>query len=718
MLAAGFKPLVPYEKSSTPWKSKCVRCKREVSPTLNNVKSKGVTCQYCAGNAVHIDDVKKIILKAKLKPLVKFPGAKKPWKCECLVCGQKVSPTYSSVKQGGGCKYCARKKVGLANKTDEIDAIERMKAAGLQPLEPYRDSSTPWKCRCMKCKRVITPRLSMVKSKKSGCAYCAGVRVDEKDALKLLKKNLLKPLEPYQGNKHPWKCIHIPCGKPVSPRYNGLQKGQGPCKFCARTAVDPKDAEALFLSNDLQPLEQYSGDSKKPWRSIHIPCGKEVSPTYNIIQRQESIGCHYCSDQFVNPEEAYQFFVSKDLLPLVPYPGTSKPWKSIHVVCGSEILPRYGHIKAGRIGCPVCAGTVPITQEKAFAFFRSHDLEPKEKFKGPHHPWKSIHTTCGRQVSPRWASVQQGGSGCVFCSGKKIDLKEAKLLLKKLGLKPLESFRDGQTPWRCIHLKCGREVTPRYSNLARGQSGCEFCAKNMVSEEEGHALLKKNKYTPLKKFPGGSNPWTCIHEVCGTEVEVTAAYLRNGKVGCSFCSGTKPITATQASRFFKSRGFKPIEPFKNAKTPMRSIHLVCGREVSPTWSSLKVGGGCKYCSTSLVNLIAPAYLYLITNKELNAHKVGISGYGASMNRLERHKRLNWDVFAVLDLDTGEEAYELEARILEWLRLDLQLSKYLIPEQMPQGGYTETVDASEVDLPTIWAKVQELSRSIMSTSKNS
>jgi tRNA A58 N-methylase Trm61 len=29
--------------------------------------------------------------------------------------------------------------------------------------------------------------------------------------------------------------------------------------------------------------------------------------------------------------------------------------------------------------------------------------------------------------------------------------------------------------------------------------------------------------------------------------------------------------------------------------------------------------------------------------------------------------------------------------------------------MPQGGHTETVDALEVDLPTIWAKVEELSK---------
>jgi hypothetical protein len=120
------------------------------------------------------------------------------------------------------------------------------------------------------------------------------------------------------------------------------------------------------------------------------------------------------------------------LQPLVPYPGTAKPWKSIHLICGSEVKPRYGHIKSGRVGCLVCAGTVPITQAKAFSFFRSKGLEPKEKFKGPHHPWKSVHTECGRTVSPRWANVQQGHGVCEYCSGNKVDIEEVKKLLIKL----------------------------------------------------------------------------------------------------------------------------------------------------------------------------------------------------------------------------------------------------------------------------------------------
>ena len=518
----------------------------------------------------------------------------------------------------------------------------------------------------------------------------------------------LKPLEPYVNSKHPWKCIHIKCARVVTPTYNGIQRGQGPCKYCAGKAVLPKDARKLFLANNLKPLEPYSGDNKKPWRSIHIPCGNEVSPTYNIIQSQESIGCRFCSDQFVDPEEAFQFFLTKDLTPLVPYPGSKVPWKSIHLICGSEIKPTYGHIKSGRKGCPVCAGTIPITQEKAFAFFRLNGLEPQEKFKGPHHPWKSIHKKCGRNVSPRWANIQQGANGCSYCSGKKVDLNEAKTLLKKLDLKPLEPFKKSHTPWKCIHLKCGRKVSPTYSALRNGQGPCVYCGKNMISIDDAFALLKKNNFKPLEKFPGGSSLWHCLHIPCNSKNYIQINYLKRGGKGCPTCAGLAPISNSSARKLFKSRGFTPLVEFKNAKTPWKSKHNVCGKTVSPTYGSLKEGRGCKYCQIGGINLLAPGYLYLITNELLNSHKIGIGGSFSSQDRLDLHLRQGWKIYKKIVYKTAEQAYEIEQAILTWLRIDLDLPQYLTREEMPQRGHTETVDASEIDLPIILNKINELS----------
>jgi hypothetical protein len=67
------------------------------------------------------------------------------------------------------------------------------------------------------------------------------------------------------------------------------------------------------------------------------------------------------------------------------------------------------------------------------------------------------------------------------------------------------------------------------------------------------------------------------------------------------------------------------------------------------------------------------------------------------------------LYKCLDFDTAEKAYEVEQEVLEWIRLDLGLSQYLLLEQMPQGGHTETLDASEIDLSTLWVKVVELSK---------
>ena len=533
-------------------------------------------------------------------------------------------------------------------------------------------------------------------------------RVDSKKAIAIMRRAGLKPLEPYVDSKKPWKSKHLKCGRIVSPTYNAIQRGQGGCIFCAGLAVDPKEAKKLFISKGLKPIDPYPGHNKSPWKSIHLQCGREVSPSYNLIQQNYSIGCHFCSDQFVDPDAAYQFYLSKNLQPLVPYPGTNNPWKSIHLICGSEVKPRYGHIKSGRVGCLVCAGTVPITQAKAFAFYRSKGLEPKEKFKGPHHGWKSVHIECGRTVSPRWASIQQGQGVCEYCSGNKVDMKKVKQLLKENNLKPLVPYPGIKVGWRCIHLPCGREVAPRYGALNGGQGPCEFCGKNMVSEEEAYELLKKNKYKPLTDFPGGSIPWPSIHLVCGTKVDVVSTYLRRGGKGCSVCTGTKPISAKEALKLFKSRGFTPMVKFKGTKYPWKSIHNVCRKTVSPTYSALKSGGGCKYCQLGGINLLAPAYLYLITHESFNSHKVGIGGFDSYNNRLEQHTKQGWEIYSQLDLDTGEEAYEIEQAVLNWLRNDLNLQQYLLPEQMPQAGHTETVDASEIDLPTIWAKVEELS----------
>jgi hypothetical protein len=99
----------------------------------------------------------------------------------------------------------------------------------------------------------------------------------------------------------------------------------------------------------------------------------------------------------------------------------------------------------------------------------------------------------------------------------------------------------------------------------------------------------------------------------------------------------------------------------------------------------------------------------MTNPELNAHKLGIGGYESNTNRIEQHKKHGWKLFASMDLDTAEEAYEIEQRVLDWIRFELGFGQFLLSEQMPQGGHTETFGIDDIDLSDVWNKVSEMSK---------
>lgn len=58
------------------------------------------------------------------------------------------------------------------------DAAEAtMRAAGFEPLEPFEGADRPWRCRCLTCGRVVTPRLSGIGAG-GGCKYCATKGLD------------------------------------------------------------------------------------------------------------------------------------------------------------------------------------------------------------------------------------------------------------------------------------------------------------------------------------------------------------------------------------------------------------------------------------------------------------------------------------------------------------------------------------------------------------
>jgi hypothetical protein len=99
----------------------------------------------------------------------------------------------------------------------------------------------------------------------------------------------------------------------------------------------------------------------------------------------------------------------------------------------------------------------------------------------------------------------------------------------------------------------------------------------------------------------------------------------------------------------------------------------------------------------------------MTHQTLGAHKIGIANDETRVNRIKEHQKYGWDLFKSINFETGDDAFQIEQQVLAWLRQKKGLGIFLSKEQLPQGGYSETVDASEIDLPTIWAKVEQFSK---------
>ena len=101
MQAANFQPLEAYPGAGKSWKCECTVCGNTVSPRLSTVQM-GIGCVFCAGLAkISIEEARDIFARANLEPIGEFKNSRSPWKSICLNCNNEVSPSVYYVKNNG-----------------------------------------------------------------------------------------------------------------------------------------------------------------------------------------------------------------------------------------------------------------------------------------------------------------------------------------------------------------------------------------------------------------------------------------------------------------------------------------------------------------------------------------------------------------------------------------------------------------------------------------
>jgi len=312
IIEAGFKPLEEYPGAKKDWRCIHIVCGNQVEVTLSYVtKSKTKTCKFCQQFApITPEQAEQIMQQAGFNPQTKYPGYDIPWKSIHVPCGATVNPRLHSVKAGkGSCLKCGRTTSATKRTTPSETAIEEMRAAGLEPLEPFKGVRTSWKCRCTSCGKTVSPQLGSIRAGRGGCKYCAGnVLLTNIQATAIMLKNNLQPLDEYVNALTAWRAKCLKCGHIVTPKLGAISGGQGPCIYCAGKKVDPKKAVEIMLAADLKPLEPFE-TVRRPWKSLCLVCENIVTPRLaSVIKNGRA--CSFCSETgFNTSEQGYIYFL-------------------------------------------------------------------------------------------------------------------------------------------------------------------------------------------------------------------------------------------------------------------------------------------------------------------------------------------------------------------------------------------------------------------------
>jgi hypothetical protein len=92
----------------------------------------------------------------------------------------------------------------------------------------------------MVCQEEVSTSLQHLLDRGSPCKYCSGFAISEKTVRQVFAKAKLQPLDPFKSGTSPWKSKCLVCGSIVNGRYSNLIKGQSGCRTCYYESVKKK----------------------------------------------------------------------------------------------------------------------------------------------------------------------------------------------------------------------------------------------------------------------------------------------------------------------------------------------------------------------------------------------------------------------------------------------------------------------------------------------
>lgn len=277
-----------------------------------------------------------------MTPLEPYPGNTEIlWRYACKECGREQQRPLKKWRDFG-CRVCAKKI--------PTERIESALSTSLLELDGVHSSAHRVPVKCSRCFEVFDLDIFQYLDGKrvAPCRNCQSRTPSKEEVLARVAKAGFKAtqgLPKRVAELFPFECAT--CGRIQQRTINSFDKGKG-CKYCAGAFIDPDEAYQLFRSKGLRPLVPYPGQAKARWLCECEVCGEQPSPSYTLLAIGQASGCSFCSGKEVNPISAEKLMREHGFEPLVPYPGSLKPWKSKCSTCGKTPTPSYSSVKDGK----------------------------------------------------------------------------------------------------------------------------------------------------------------------------------------------------------------------------------------------------------------------------------------------------------------------------------------------------------------------------------
>lgn len=366
--------------------------------------------------------------------------------------------------------------------------------------------------------------------------------------------------------------------------------------------------------------------------------------------------------------------MSKNLLHIAPYPGSTRPWPSVHLDCGQVCSPSYTSVaRAGNGGCKPCSykhrqlpkirAPRPYqrgfkgdqTAIRAWAIHEKHFL-PSEPCPGVSHTWRGWCMDCWQPVNPKVDSMRKPGAGCCFDCGKR---------------------RGGD--------KLRTPVGPVMDKL----------------RDHGFAPDPAHRFTRL------IDPWpgTCAAKGHPWNARPTDVFTGHR---CPKCMGNQRTSESHARRQLETMGLELVGEWPGSIQRPVPVKGPCGHTWEPTLANLiHANSRCPSCANHGFDPSRPAFVYVLWHPLLESVKFGIRG--AHTKRIEAHKGQKWTLHNELYFEEGAHAREVEDLMRTHIRQVLRIPQHLTAGEMPQRGATETSCRLLLDERAAWQVVLDMAK---------